>query len=112
MASTAQQADVKRRKFNSADKAAIVLRHLSGKAPISALSEEYGVPPSVIYAWTAALKAGAHAVFEKSPGPKGNGGKADSKKVAELEAKLARKDEVIVEMSAEFVGLKKELGAI
>ena len=57
------------------------------------------------------MKAGAHVVFEKSPGPKSNGMKAESKKVAELEAKLAQKDEVIVEMSAEFVGLKKELGA-
>ena len=50
MANTPQKTDVKGRKFDSAEKAAIVWRHLSGKALISALSEEYGVQPSVIYA--------------------------------------------------------------
>jgi len=40
-----------RRTFTAQEKAAIVLRHLVDKTPVSDLSDEFGLQPTQIYAW-------------------------------------------------------------
>lgn len=66
----------------------------------------------MFYHWQRNLFANATLAVE---GGAGNGKKSAreqelEKKVAALEAKLARKDAIIAEISAEYVDLKKALG--
>lgn len=94
------------------EKAAILKRHHVDKEPVSKICEELGLQPSVFYHWQREL-------FARAPHVLGNGasnGRASSReaelerKVAALEAKLAKKDQVIAEISEEYVELKKEVG--
>jgi transposase len=40
-----------RRHFSREQKAQVVRRHLSGKAPVSNLADEFGIQPSQLHAW-------------------------------------------------------------
>ncbi|MCZ2111430.1 MAG: transposase [Dehalococcoidia bacterium] len=99
------------RHHNPKDKAAALKRHLVDKVPVSQICEEMGgLQPSVFYSWSNVLFANADTVLSGSrPRPD----KRESElagKVAALEAKLARKDNVIAEITEEHVKSKKELG--
>ena len=103
-----------RRRFAPEQKAAIVRRHLVDKVAVSDLCEEYGIQPIVLYQWQKVVVEGLGAFFANhSEGGRKKQQAQDNKaqqKIAALEAKLARKDEVIAEISAEYVDLKKSLG--
>ena len=108
-----------RRQFTTEEKAAILKRHLVDKIPVSDLCEEHHIRPSLFYLWQRQLWENLGAVFE-------NGNRADrrsgreeslSRTVEQLkadlaarDAKLAKKDRVIAEVTAEYVQLKNELG--
>jgi transposase-like protein len=100
-----------RRHFTTEQKVALLKRHLVDKVPVSDLCNEEELQPSVFYQWQRQLfenLAGAFAT-PASEGPS----KREKELVArtkELEAKLAKKDNVIAEISAEYVQLKKERG--
>lgn len=100
-----------RRHFTTEQKVALLQRHLIDKDPVSKICEENQIQPSVFYNWLQLAftnLSGAlapHAVDEASKREK-----ALVAKTRELEAKLAKKDNVIAEISAEYVQLKKELG--
>ncbi len=100
-----------RRHFTTEQKVALLKRHLVDKVPVSDLCNEEELQPSVFYQWQRQLfenLAGAFAT-PASEGPS----KREKELVArtkELEAKLAKKDNVIAEISAEYVQLKKEHG--
>lgn len=100
-----------RRQHSSAHKAELLKRHHLEKVPISELCNETKLQPSVFYGWQRQLFENAAQVFE---GPKGGGAASREEellaKIAQLEAKLAKKDAVIAEISGEYVALKKELG--
>jgi transposase-like protein len=103
----------KKRNYRTVDeKVAILRRHLVDKVPVSDLCDEYGIQPSVFYGWHRQLIENMGAALEA------NGKRADTR-AAQLErenealrAKLAKKDSVIAEVSAEYVALKKELGEL
>jgi transposase-like protein len=100
-----------RRAFTTEQKVAILRRHLVDKVAISDLCEEYKLQPSVLYQWQRQLFENMAAAFESVPGsrtPKRE--KQLEAKLEHLEARLAKKDAVIAEISAEYVHLKKELG--
>ena len=96
-----------RRHFTADEKVVVLRRHLLDKVPVSDLCDELNLNPNVFYAWQKAFFENGAAAFA---------GKTDSKssKLAErnrfLEAKLARKDEVIAEIMASHIELKKVLG--
>jgi transposase-like protein len=100
-----------RRHFSGAEKVAILKRHLVEKVPISDLCDELGLYPNQLYAWLKEFFENGHAAFD-------NGRKAkaveDAKdqKIQQLEAKLARKNEVMAELMEAHTQLKKELGEI
>jgi transposase-like protein len=100
-----------RRQHTTEQKVAILRRHLVDKVPVSDLCNEYKLQPSVFYHWLKQAMANLGAAVEQAA-PK----KADQreKQLAaeneQLKAKLAKKDGVIAEISAEYVQLKKELG--
>ena len=104
----------KRRNHRSAEeKAAILKRHHVDKVPISTLCDELGLQPSVFYHWQRDLFERAPQVLDKSAAGTGRSRESElERKVAALEAKLAKKDEVIAEISQEYVELKKARGEL
>ena len=88
-------------------------RHHLDKVPVSTLCTESGVQPSVFYEWQKELFARAPHVLNRGFASGVSGREQElEKKVAALEAKLARKDSVIAQISEEYVALKKELGEL
>ena len=98
-----------RRRFTSAEKAAIVRRHLVDKVPVSDLCDELGLQPTQIYTWQKQLFENAALAFER-PGRQAKQTDAKDRKIEALEAKLRQKNEVVSELLEEHVQLKKELG--
>ena len=100
-----------RRHFTTEQKVALLKRHLVDKVPISDLCNEEELQPSVFYQWQRQLFENLAGAFTTpaSEGPS----KREKELVAktkELEARLAKKDHVIAEVTAELVAAKKEAG--
>lgn len=100
-----------RRHFSAEQKAEVVRRHVGGKEPISKLAEELGVQPSLIHYWVNQVLAQAAKAFEKSP-ENGRDEKRRDRRIEQLEAKLANKNEVIAELMEANVLAKKEAGEL
>jgi transposase-like protein len=98
-----------RRRFRGEDKVAILRRHLLDKAPVSELCEEVGLQPAQFYLWQKQFFENGAAAFERDAKGKRDSGE---QRIAALEAKLRRKDEVLGELMEEHVALKKELGEL
>lgn len=102
-----------RRKFSAEDKAAILRKHLVDKSPVSDVCDEYGIQPSVFYGWQRQLMENMATALDGGAGRRRERNGLEEKltrKVDALEAKLAKKDNVIAEVTEEFVRLKKSLG--
>jgi transposase len=101
-----------RRHYTTEQKVAILKRHMVDKVPVSDLCNELELQPSVFYQWQRQVLENLAAAFGTPAAT--NGASKREKELAtrtkELEAKLAKKDNVIAEISAEYVQLKKELG--
>jgi len=102
----------KRKHRSPEEKAALLKRHHIDKVPVSQLCEEAGgLQPSVFYHWQRELfERAPHVLGTAAVGRPSTREQELERKVAALEAKLARKDQVIAEISEEYVELKKELG--
>ena len=101
-----------RRKFSAEDKAAILRCHLVDKKPVSDVCDEYGIQPSVFYGWQRQLMENMATALNGGSSRRQHNDR-EEKLVREneaLQAKLAKKDNVIAEVSEEFVRLKKRLG--
>ncbi len=98
----------KRKQYTAEEKVVILRQHLVEKVSVSEVCEAYQLQPTVFYRWQKAFfKNGAQA-FEK----RGGGQTAKLKgRIAELEAKLVKKNEVLGEVMEEMVSLKKRNGA-
>jgi len=101
----------KRRHFTADQKAAAVRRHLSGKEAVSDLADELGVQPSQIHNWVKLVLDQADKAFERSAG-KPRGEPAKDRRIEQLQAKLATKNEVISELMEENVKAKKATGEL
>lgn len=100
----------KRRSFSTEQKVAILRRHLVEKVPVSDLCDEHKLQPSVLYQWLSNVFDNLPAALEARVSKPPQREKQLEAKVEHLEAKLAKKDSVIAEISQEYVQLKKELG--
>lgn len=98
-----------RRKFTGTEKTAILRRHLLEKVPVSELCEELGLQPAQFYQWQKQFFENGAAAFERNGKPKAD---KSQERIAALEAKVRRKDEVLGELMEEHVALKKELGEL
>ena len=100
----------KERRFLSAEqKVAILRRHLIEKVPISKVCEEAGVVPTLFYRWQEQLFVnGAAALESKRHGERSE----EQARLEKLQNKIRQKDEVLAELMAEHVALKKELGEL
>lgn len=102
-----------RRSFTPQQKADAVRRHLSDKVPISTLAEDLAVQPTLIHLWVRQVLDQAERAFERSAGRSAKrADDAKDLKIAQLEEKLVKKNEVVAELMEEHVQLKKELGEL
>jgi transposase len=99
-----------RRHFTGQQKAAIVKAHLVDRVPISDLCEKHQIQLAQFYQWQKQLFENAEAAFERKNQPAGPS--PQDRKIAQLEAKLATKNEVIAELMEENVKVKKECGEL
>jgi transposase-like protein len=100
-----------RRHFTAEQKVAIVKQHLVDGVPVSDLCDKHQLLPAQFYQWQKQLFEGGAAAFESRRGGKPAGPSSSERKVQQLEAKLAVKNEVISELMEEAVRLKKTNGA-
>mgnify|MGYP003394649870 FL=1 len=99
-----------RKNWTGAEKMAILREHLIEGVPISAVCEKHGLQPTVFYAWQKRLFEGGAAVFENGRRPNQRQQDVQSRRIEALQAKLQVKNEVVAELMAEHVALKKSLG--
>lgn len=102
----------KRRQFTPEDKAVILRRHLVDKVPVSDLCDEYHIQPSLVYLWQRQALENLATTFQDGRSRRGaqRAAAGARERIAALEAKLAKKDAVIAEVSEEYLALKKKLG--
>ena len=96
-----------RKHYTPEEKVAILRRHLLDKEPISKLCDELGLQPTVFYRWQKEFFENGATAFEQKPRPSHS---ADQERIAYLEKKIQTKDEVLAELMAEHIALKKALG--
>ena len=75
--------------------------------PISDLCDEMGLQPTVFYRWQKEFFENGAAAFQQKARPHHS---AEQERIAHLERKIRTKDEVLAELMAEHVALKKEFG--
>lgn len=98
-----------RKHYSAEEKVAILRRHLVDKEPISKLCDEVGLKPSMFYRWQREFFENGAAAFER----KGRANQAaEQERIAYLEKKVQTKDEVLAELMAEHVALKKSVGEL
>ncbi len=99
-----------RRHFGTAQKLAIVRRHLIDGVAIADLCDQYDLKPTQIYQWQAQLFENGEAAFERKSKPGAR--TADERKIVRLQEKLSTKNEVIAELMEENVKAKKANGEL
>jgi transposase len=99
------------RKHSAPERAAILRQHLVDKVPISNLCDQHHISPTLFYHWQKELFENAELAFAKPDRRARQAEQAKDDRIAALEAKLRKKDEVLAELMEEHVALKKTLGA-
>lgn len=97
----------KRKQYTGEEKLAILRKHLLEGVAVSDICDEHGLQPTVFYRWQKQLFEEGSIVFRRS---KDTEAKELQRQVTKLEAKLEKKNEVLVELLEEYVKVKKELG--
>jgi transposase len=98
-----------RRHFTPQEKVAIVKRHLLEGVPISTVCDEFQINPTLFYQWQRLLFENAHLSFDNGRKSKALEDAKD-RKLQQLEAKLARKNEVMAELMEALTDEKKRNG--
>ncbi len=98
------------KQYSPGEKMALLRRHWVEKVPVSTLCDEAGIQPTVFYRWQEKLFKSAEAVFQR--GGATSQQSQQQARVDRLELKMRQKDEVIAELMAEHVALKKEFGEL
>lgn len=103
----------KRKHYSAQEKVQLLRLHLVEKKPISEICEPIGLNPNMFYRWQQQFFENGAAAFEPAVnGRKDSQTRRLEEKVAKLESKLVYKDEVIAEIMASHVELKKSLGEV
>ena len=91
------------------EKVAVLRRHLLDKVPVSDLCEELSLKPTVFYRWQKEFFENGAAAFQAQERPHRQV-EEKQKRIEFLEKKVQTKNEVLAELMAEHVALKKTLG--
>jgi transposase-like protein len=97
-----------RKHYTAEEKVAILRRHLLDKVPVSDLCEELGLQPTVFYRWQKEFFENGAAAFQGKSRPDHH----EQQRIEFLEKKIQTKDEVLAELMAEHIALKKSLGEL
>ena len=95
--------------YTADEKVAILRRRLLDQEPISKLCDDQGLQPTVFYRWQKEFFENGAAAFQTKAR---NNHPAEQQRIEYLEKKIQVKDEVLAELMAEHVALKKSLGAL
>jgi transposase-like protein len=98
-----------RKHYMAEEKVSILRRHLLDKVPVSELCEELGLQPTVFYRWQKEFFENGAAAFQPRTRPDHQ---VEQKRIEFLEKKMQTKDEVLAELMAEHIVLKKSLGEL
>jgi transposase-like protein len=98
-----------RRHFLDHDKGAILKRHLIDKVPVSDLCDELDLHPNQVYDWLKRFFENGHLAFANGRQSKATENAKDQK-IQQLQAKLARKNEVMAELREALTDEKKRNG--
>ena len=101
-----------RRHFTPDQKVALLRLHLLEKKPVSDICEEHNLNVNLFYLWQKQFFENGTAAFTAHDKRRKPATDAKDKRIADLEAKLQRKHEVLSELMEEHVQLKKELGGL
>jgi len=94
-----------RRHWSAEDKTKLLRRHLIEKVPVSRICEEARLAPSLFHRWQEQLFLNAALALEGKRSQ-------EQQRIEKLEQKIRQKDEVLAELMAEHVALKKEFGEL
>jgi len=97
-----------RRHWNADEKIKLLRRHLIENVPISKICEEARLAPSLFHRWQEQLFQNAALALEGKR-PERN---QEQQRIEKLEGKIRQKDEVLAELMAEHISLKKALGEL
>lgn len=98
-----------RKNYTAEEKVAILRSHLLEKVPVSDLCEEHGLQPTVFYRWQKEFFENGATAFQQKTRPHHQ---AEQERIEYLEKKIQTKDEVLAELMAEHIALKKSLGEL
>jgi transposase len=99
-----------RRQYSAEEKVKHLRRHLIDKVPVSVICNELRLSPTVFYRWQDQLFGNAAGAFDRKRGREERDDR--QQKIERLEKKIQQKDEVLAELMAEHVALKKSLGEL
>jgi transposase-like protein len=95
-----------RKHYTAEEKVAVLRRRLVENAAVSDLCEELGLQPTVFYRWRKEFFENGATAFAQ----KGWAAASGWERIEYLEKKIQTKDEVLAELMAEHIALKKALG--
>lgn len=95
--------------YTSVQKAEIIREYLEDNVPISELSEKYEILPNTLYNWRKQILEEAPMTLSRKSKREEKQKMAELKRIAELEALLAKRETLIAELVAENIGLKKNI---
>jgi transposase len=101
-----------RRHFSPEQKVALLRQHLVEKVPISEVCENNGIAVNLFYLWQKTFFENGTAAFTVHDKRRKTDSDAKDRKIADLEARLLRKHEVLSELMEEHVQLKKARGEL
>jgi transposase len=101
-----------RRHFTAEQKVALLREHFLDKVPVSDLCEKHGINVTLFYSWQKLFFENGPAAFTCNDKRRKSDTNAKDQQIAELQAKLQRKHEVLSELMEEHVQLKKALGEL
>jgi transposase-like protein len=101
-----------RRSFTPEQKVAILREHLVEKVAVSDLCEKHGLAVNLFYNWQKHFFENGTAAFTPHDKRRKTATDVKDRQIAELQAKLQRKHEVLSELMEEHVQLKKDLGEL
>jgi transposase-like protein len=96
-----------RRRFEGIEKVKILREHLLEGKPLSEVCQQHGIAPTQFYQWQKTFFENGTTAFDP---PKASKTYELENQVKQLKKKLGQKDEVIAEIMASHVALKKSLG--
>ena len=101
-----------RRHFTPEQKVALLREHFLDKVAVSDLCEKHGIAITNFYAWQKLFFENGSAAFTGNDKRRKADTDAKDRQIADLQAKLQRKHEVLSELMEEHVQLKKARGEL